>query len=188
VSSLRGARIRTVPLLRSFTTEEATPAVLGDIRRLVDLAFAGDFSDDDWEHTLGGRHVVVADDGTVIAHAAVIPRRIEVAGRAFRTGYVEAVATDPGFRGAGHGTAVMTEASRIVCNGFEMGALSTGSPGFYARLGWELWRGSVYVRHGAELVRTPEEDGDVMVLRFGPSAEADLAATIACEARTGDDS
>lgn len=176
-----------MPSVVSFTTAEAGEPLLRDLRRLVDLAFAGDFSDDDWEHTLGGRHVVVTDDGAVISHAAVVPRSIEVAGRVFRAGYVEAVATEPARQGEGHGTAAVTEATRVVRGGFEMGALSTGSPGFFAGLGWELWRGPVYVRHGSELVRTKDEEGGVMVLRFGPSAGADLTAPIACEARPDDD-
>lgn len=176
-----------MPSLRSFTTAEIPHALLEDIRRLVDTAFGDDFGDADWEHTLGGRHFVITGRNGPIAHAAVVPRPIEVAGTVFDTGYVEAVATKPSRQGEGHGTAVMTAASRVVRTGFEMGALSTGSPGFYARLGWELWRGPVYVRHGAGLVRTPEEDGGVMVLRFGPSAAVDLAAPIACDARAGDD-
>jgi hypothetical protein len=43
------------------------------------------------------------------------------------------------------------------------------------------------VRCGDDLVRTPDEDAGIMVLRFGPSAGVDLAAPISCEARTGDD-
>jgi hypothetical protein len=34
---------------------------------------------------------------------------------------------------------------------------------------------------------TPEEDGYLMVLRFGPSEHVDLAESISCEARPGDD-
>ena len=44
-----------------------------------------------------------------------------------------------------------------------------------------------YVRRGDELRRSPEEDDAIMVLRFGSSADVDLAAAIACPARRGDD-
>ena len=47
--------------------------------------------------------------------------------------------------------------------------------------------GPAFVRDGTDLTRTPEEDGGIMVLRFGPSLEFDLEAPIACEARSGDD-
>ena len=58
---------------------------------------------------------------------------------------------------------------------------------FYTRLGWEAWRGPTYVRHAIELVRSETDDGGVMVLRFGLSTSVDLASSIACETRDGDD-
>ena len=82
----------------------------------------------------------------------------------------------------------MREVSERLRNGsFEMGALSTGRPGFYTRLGWERWRGPTFVRRGSQSCRTEDEDDGVMVLRFGPSAAIDLTASISCESRRGDD-
>jgi aminoglycoside 2'-N-acetyltransferase I len=81
----------------------------------------------------------------------------------------------------------MTEAGSVVRERFEMGALNTGLAAFYVRLGWEIWLGPSYVRDGAELRRTAEEDGGILVLRFGPSAGFDLSLPISCEARSGDD-
>ena len=174
-------------MLDRFTTAEASQEYSTEIRRLLDTAFDEDFSEDDWEHALGGWHVVAFDDWGVMAHAAVVPRVIEVAGRAFRTGYVEAVATDPVRQREGLGSSVMAEVAEVVRGQFEMGALSTSSDGFYDRLGWERWRGPTYVRRGSELVRTEDEDDGVLVLRFGPSKDIDLATAISCEARSGDD-
>jgi len=65
--------------------------------------------------------------------------------------------------------------------------LSTGRHEFYQRLGWERWLGPTFVRRGEALVRTPDEDDGIMVLRFGRSRDTDLTAPIACEAREGDD-
>jgi hypothetical protein len=36
-------------------------------------------------------------------------------------------------------------------------------------------------------IRTQEEDEGIMVLRFGPSQNIDLAASLSCEHRPGDD-
>lgn len=174
-------------LLQRFTTAEASEQLLSEIRRLLERAFDGDFSNEDWEHACGGWHVVVIDDGAVVAHAAVVRRAIAVTDRPFLTGYVEAVATDPARQQEGLGSSVMTEVAEVVRDQFEMGALSTGLHDFYSRLGWERWRGPCYVRHGLELVRTTGEDDGVMVLRFGPSKDVDLTAAISCEARSGDD-
>lgn len=163
-------------------------ADLADVRRLVDGAFA-DFTDDDWDHALGGWHAVaVGEDGSVLAHASVVGRDLDAAGQRFRTGYVEAVATSPPLQRRGLGSAVLAELAVVLRREFELGALSTSSPGFYERFGWERWQGPTYVRHGdGALVRTEDEDDGVMVLPFGPSATIDLAAPISCEARSGDD-
>lgn len=176
-----------MPALDRFTTAEASQQYLTAIRRLLDTAFGEDFSEDDWGHALGGWHVVAFDDNAVMAHAAVVPRAIEVAGRAFRAGYVEAVATDPTRQREGLGSSVMAGVAELVRSQFEMGALSTSLHSFYGRLGWDRWRGPTYVRRGAELIRTEDEDDGVLVLRFGPSKDIDLAAAISCEARSGDD-
>jgi aminoglycoside 2'-N-acetyltransferase I len=176
-----------VPSVRIFTTDEASPDLLARIHALMLEAFGGDFAEEDWEHALGGVHVAVLDEEVVLAHAGVVSRSLEVAGRPFRTGYLEAVATTPSNQGAGLGSLAVGEASAVVRRGFEMGGLSTGSPAFFARLGWERWSGPTLVRRGGELVRTPEEDAGVMVLRFGASGSVDLSAPISCEARRGDD-
>jgi aminoglycoside 2'-N-acetyltransferase I len=176
-----------VPEVRVLATGDVPVALLAEIRTLVDAAFEGGFSDDDWAHGLGGRHVVLTEDGRPVAHASVVPRVLEVAGRPLRTGYVESVATAPARQGAGLGTRAMETITRLVREEYELGALSTSAPGFYARLGWERWQGPTYVRACARTFRTADEDDGIMVLRFGVSAAVDLTSPIACEARAGDD-
>jgi aminoglycoside 2'-N-acetyltransferase I len=175
-----------VVTVRTLRSEAAPAGLLDDVRRLLDSAF-GDFSDDDWAHTLGGWHVVVTDGGRVVSHAAAVPRTIEVDGEPFRAGYVEGVATAPDRRGHGSGTQAMKELGSVIRSRFELGVLSTSRPGFYERLGWERWCGPTYVRHPGGLRRTADEDDGIMVLRFGPSQDVDLSALISCEERPGDD-
>lgn len=190
-SVARSARSRhpvEVPTTRAFTTAQAPGNVLAEARLLMDEAFAGDFTDEDWGHALGGWHVVVTGgDGEVLAHAAVVPRALVVGERPWRTGYVEAVATAAPKQGEGIGSCVVAEALRVVRREHEMGGLSTARHAFYERLGWERWQGPTFVRNGADVIRTEDEDDGVMVLRFGPSAAVDLTAPISCEARPGDD-
>ena len=157
------------------------------VRRLLDEAFDRGYSEQDWQHTLGGWHVVIEENGGVIAHAAVVPRAIEIRRRPFRCGYVEGVATAPGRQGQGVGSLVMSQLGDLIRAEFEIGALSTDRHTFYARLGWQRWRGPTFVRDGHDLIRTEDEDDGIMVLRFGPSAGVDLSAPISCEARSGDD-
>lgn len=176
-----------MPDIHLLTTAEASGDLLMAIRSLLVQAFEGDFSQEDWEHTIGGWHVVVADGGATLSHAAVVPRVLEVADRPFDTGYVEGVGTAPERQREGLGSVAMAEASELIRSEFDMGALSTGHHSFYARLGWERWIGPTFVRRGSDSIRTEEEDDGVMVLRFGPSKDVDLSAPLLCEGRCGDD-
>ncbi|HSG85259.1 MAG TPA: GNAT family N-acetyltransferase [Candidatus Limnocylindrales bacterium] len=83
----------------------------------------GSFSDDDMAHAMGGRHWLVEVDGRIVSHTAVVERVLEVEGRPLRTGYVEAVATAPGWRGLGFGSRVVTAANAFIAATFELGAL-----------------------------------------------------------------
>src|SRR4051794_7924800 len=152
---------------------------------MLDEVFEGDFSDDDWQHSLGGHHFVIIDNDLVLAHAAVVPRALEIAGRSFHAGYVEAVGTHVAGQGEGLGTLVMAAATDFIHRHFTLGALGTGSHRFYERLGWERWAGPTYVRRDGELIRTAEDEG-LMVLRFGTSASIDLDASLSCDDRPGD--
>ena len=100
--------------LRRVTTAELSEAELEALRRMVVEAFGGRFDDHDWDHTLGGVHVLVVEDDGVVAHGAVVPRTMVAGGRALRTGYVEGVATRGDRRGLGLATLVMEEAGRVV--------------------------------------------------------------------------
>lgn len=170
-----------------FTTLEANPDDLDAIRTLMDRAFDGDFTEDDWDHSVGGWHVVALDGQVIVSHASVVRRTLDVDDASFDTGYVEAVATQPDRQGLGFGTAVMRTVAELIGTRHQLGALSTGEHHFYERLGWERWQGPTFVRSGDGVIRTPDEDDAIMVIRLGPSADVDLRSQIVCEARTGDD-
>jgi aminoglycoside 2'-N-acetyltransferase I len=176
-----------MPATHLFRTNEAETALLAEVRALLLDAFHGDFSEDDWGHALGGWHVIVSEGGVVLAHAAVVPRTLGAAGRPVHTGYVEAVATAPGRRRQGLGSLAMSELATVLRREFEMGALSTDSYDFYARLGWERWQGPTFARHGDRVIRTADEDDGIMVLRFGAHRDVDLGSPLTCEGRPGDD-
>jgi aminoglycoside 2'-N-acetyltransferase I len=167
-------------------THELDTRTLVAIRTVMNQAF-DDFGDHDWHHALGGHHVMVTVDGTPVSHAALVERPIEIAGRRFCTGYVEAVATAPGHRGRGAAAAVIDRIGDLVRRDFELGALCTGLVGFYERFGWERWSGPTHVRRAATVEPSPSEDGLIFVLRHGASALVDLSAAISCDERSGDD-
>ena len=174
-------------MVRALPTSELSASTRPRLRRLLDASFSDGFSDADWEHALGGWHVLVTEGARIVAHAAVGPRRLEIGDRSFAAGYVEAVATRPERQRRGLGSRAMTEAAAVLHREFEVGALSTGRHRFYERLGWERWCGPTYVRHGPNVRRTAGEDEGIMVLRFGVSARVVLGEAIVCDARAGDD-
>jgi aminoglycoside 2'-N-acetyltransferase I len=179
-----GTRLRRLP------TDGLTVAELRAIRALMSVAFGADeeerFTDDDWEHALGGLHFVLDLDGEIITHAAVVERVIAVDGRPFRTGYVEAVATAPGREGLGFGSRVMTDATAYVRDTFEFGVLGTGRHTFYERLGWLRWLGPSGLRVADGVRLTPDDDGYIMVLPTPASSPLDVTAPITCDWRPGD--
>ena len=67
------AQVHTARLIHTSDLDDET---LQLTRQLLDEAYQGEFSDTDWEHTLGGMHALVAHRGTMIAHGAVIQRRL----------------------------------------------------------------------------------------------------------------
>lgn len=174
--------------VRVARTDALSDAELTAIRALLDAAFDGAFTDDDWSHTVGGWQVVVGDDPRrPLAHAALVGRTLTCDGHSLAVGYVEGVAARPGRQGEGLGTLAMEPIARLIEEHFDLGALSTGEHRFYERLGWERWRGPTFVRSGDELVRTPDEDDGIMVLRTEATRYLELTGPLACDARAGDD-
>ena len=167
-------------------TDDLSPHELVALEAFLVVAFDGDFSADDWDHTRGGWHVL-AVDGDLVGHAAVVPRAIEVGGRGWMAGYVESVGTLAARRHEGIGARVMGRVDELLRREFAVGFLSTGVHRFYERLGWERWAGPSFVREGGRLVRSEHDDDGIMVLRFGPSAGLDVALPISCPGRSGDD-
>jgi aminoglycoside 2'-N-acetyltransferase I len=155
-------------------------------RRMLGEAFAGCFSDADWEHAQGGMHAVICHHGALIAHASVVQRRLLHRGTALRCGYVEAVAVDEHWRQQGLGTAVMDAAEQVIRGGYQLGALSARGEAhtFYTARGWQQWRGRTFVLAPTGLTRTAADDGNVLVLPVGAGLE--LSADLVCDWRDGD--
>lgn len=176
--------------IRHVLTRELGAADVGEIRSLLFAAFAADehggFGEDDWQHALGGVHFVLELDGSMVGHAAVVERAIQIAGRPLRTGYVEAVAVDPRAQRTGLGTLLMRDVNAYVREHFELGALGTGSQAFYERLGWRTWQGRSSVRTASGEELTPDEDGYILILRTPSSPTLRLTDPISCEWRPGD--
>jgi Acetyltransferase (GNAT) family. len=177
--------------LRLLASDELTAAHVARLHELMRDAFAADehggFTEDDWQHALGGTHFLLETDGSIVCHASIVERELHVAGVPLRTAYVEAVATDPPRQRQGLGTQVMQAVGAFIDAGeWQLAALGTSSHGFYERLGWRTWRGPTSVRAADGDVPTREEDGYIMVRLTPRSPVVDWDAPISCAWRPGD--
>jgi aminoglycoside 2'-N-acetyltransferase I len=162
-------------------TAQLTSAELAAVRALCDASY-DEFGDADWEHALGGMHALVLEDGALVAHGALVLRRLLHGGRALRCGYVEAVAVHPDRRRRGHGTVVMAGLETLA-PAYDLLALCSSIEGrpLYEARGWALWRGTTSALTPDGLRPTPDEDS---IYVLGGAVDRDAA--LACDWRDGD--
>jgi aminoglycoside 2'-N-acetyltransferase I len=173
--------------LRLAATHEIDPATLAAARALLDDAFGSDYTDHDWEHGLGGTHVLVHEGDRLIGHGSVVGRTLWVGERELHAGYAEGVGVAGDRRRRGIAKAIMTALGEVIRTEYELGALSATEEGMplYTAMGWELWTGPSSVRNpDGTITPTPDDDGGIFVLRA--AAELDLTAPITCDWRAGD--
>ena len=166
-------------------TGSLAPQVLAQARALLDEVFAGELTADDWEHCLGGLHVLAWQGAALVGHAALVQRRLLHAGRTLRTGYVEGVAVRVDVRRGGVGGALMAPLEQVARRAYDVAALATSEDGagFYAARGWLPWQGPTSALTPAGVVRTPDDDDCVLVL---PGPDLDRTAELTCDWREGD--
>ena len=171
--------------LRVAHTADLGAATRHAARALLDDVF-DDMTDEDWDHALGGMHAMLWEGPELIGHASVIQRQLLYGGRAWRTGYVEAVAVREDRRGSGHGGTLMDALERIIRGAYEAGALGSTDEGaaFYAARGWLRWLGPCSALTPEGIVRTPGEEGSIYV--FPVSHPLDISRELTCDWREGD--
>jgi aminoglycoside 2'-N-acetyltransferase I len=180
------AAIEPDELVTLDPTGALSAAELRAVRRLLDLAYQGEFSDADWHHALGGTHARIRQGEEVLAHGSLIPRKLWVGRRPTRVGYVEAIGVLPRMHGHGLGGRIMKALAGVIERDFEMGALATGEPEFYHRFGWVRWQGPTFARHAdGTRKRSKDADGGIMVLRTSRTPPLELTRALTCEARHG---
>ncbi|MFI1076137.1 GNAT family N-acetyltransferase [Streptomyces puniciscabiei] len=176
-----------VTRLRLTHTADLEPDELRAVRALLDEVFDGDFSDEDWDHGLGGMHVLLQDRAGLAAHGSVVMRRIRHRGRWLRAGYVEAVGVRADVRRTGLGGRVMAELERVIDRAYDLGALSASEEGarLYASRGWQRWGGQVHALSPGGILRLEDEEGAIW-LRPALAGPLDHARELVLDWRAGD--
>jgi aminoglycoside 2'-N-acetyltransferase I len=130
-------------------------------------------------------HVLGYLESSLVSHALWVTRWLQSGTEpVMRTAYIEAVATEKEYRNLGFATAVMHRVAEEIRE-FDLGALSPSNAGYYERLGWELWRGPLFIRTSNGLIRSPSEE-EVMILRLPRSPDLDSSAPLSAEWREGE--
>jgi aminoglycoside 2'-N-acetyltransferase I len=173
-------------LLQVAHTSELAPSVLAQARELLDEVFAGEMTDHDWEHALGGMHAIAWRGTSIIGHASVIQRRLLHGSRALRTGYVEGVGVHPDWQRQTIGAQMMGALERIIETSYEIGALgaSDDAVSLYEHRGWIRWAGRTSALTPTGIVRTPDEDDCIYLLPLG--LDLDISVDLTCDWREGD--
>ena len=128
----------------------------------------------------GGRHFLAYRGDELVSHAVVTTRWLQPEGQPeMKTAFVDAVSTLPAAQGQGFSSATMRRLGAEVGD-YEIGCLQTDLVGFYERMGWEFWRGSLAGRGEHGLIPTPEQRG-VMVLRLPQTPPLDLDMPLSIE-------
>jgi aminoglycoside 2'-N-acetyltransferase I len=173
-------------VIRVAHTSELEPALLEQIRAMLEAVFEGDFEPADWEHALGGIHAIAYDDdGGLVGHASVVQRRLMHGGRALRTGYVEGVGVREDARRRGHAGALMEAIERVIRGAYDIGALGASDMAlaFYRGRGWQPWEGETFALTPDGRVRTPDDDESLHVLEL--EVPLDRTGEITCGWRDG---
>jgi len=167
--------------LTTVNADALSPGTRENITELCTRAYETDFRVL-METFHGATHILGFASERLVTHALWVPRWLQAGdGPLLHTAYVEAVATHPDFRRRGFAGTVM---QRVVdeIQDFELGGLSPFSAEYYARLGWELWRGHLFIRTKHGLEPSPEDER-VMILRLAKTPELDLTAPLSAEWR-----
>lgn len=173
--------------MRIEALNETTTAaeIDSEVKSLLSAAFAGDFTAEDWDHAQGGMRWIGSLADEVVAHGAVVARRMWIDGKEVNVGYVEAIAVLPKYWRQGFGTILMKEITNYCEVNFELSMLSTDEKGFYRTHGWREFPGKSFVLRGENITRSADEDAGLMYLSK-TGIELLETSTVLCEERFGD--
>jgi aminoglycoside 2'-N-acetyltransferase I len=172
-------------VITSALTEDLNAATRDSIIQVCIMAH----HEDDFKNLFSyipsdGIHILAYHKRDLVSHAVVTTRWLQPEGqRLLRTAYVDAVATLPAYQGQGIGSKVLRHLASVISD-FEIACLETERESFYARVGWESWRGALAGRRETELLPTPDQKG-IMILRLDrtPALDLDGSLTIQYDGR-----
>ncbi len=156
------------------------------IYTLLYQSFDYDFSRDDFQHALGGMHILAYDQKHVVGHVSIVQRNMALGHHPVTVGYVEAMAVLESYRRQGIGRQLMQETNKIIENCYQLGLLSASEEGFplYQSAGWHVWEGKLYELKQGSYIHSIDEEGGV--LGWTKDKTIDFSQPLYCDFRSGD--
>jgi aminoglycoside 2'-N-acetyltransferase I len=146
------------------------PARKAEIVRLCSDAVGADCGSL-FDYLTASTHVLASVDGRLVGHACWTSRQLQPAGLPpLRTAWVDAVSVAPTHQRRAIGTLVMRRLADETAD-FELRALGTEQVAYFARLGWEAWKGPTRGVHHDPL-------DSLMILRTATSPQLDRTVAI----------
>ncbi len=169
------------PDIAVYPSAELPPTLREELREMLRAAY-GEEMDEYLALLADPVHVVAMIDGHPVSHALWVTRWLAPGDMApLETAYVEMVGTWPHQERRGYASAVMRRLAQEISH-YSLGGLSPSRPDFYVRLGWELWRGPLFIRTEDGLMLEPDT---VMILRTAHTPPLDLDWPLSAEWRPG---
>jgi len=167
-------------------TALVSPQMLAQIRAFLAEAFAGEFTNYDWENAIGGLHALLWEGADLIGHASVVQRHLLHGEVALRTGYFECVGVRADRRRQGLGTEMMRALQTQIRDAYDLSALCSTAEAipFYSQLGWDVWRGPLSTLTPSGMRDEHRYRNRICVLKH--SLPLDLDAPLTCDWRDGD--
>lgn len=182
---MNGETVDIVPTIQVLPHARLTPTQCRQILALCSDAYEEDFTPY-FELLDTAVHMLAMEDEELVCHAAWISRTLRLGPQRapLSCAYIEAVATPIRLQRRGLGTLVIRAIPQQLLS-FDIAALSPSEPDFYARSGWEMWRGPLYCMKDGLRLSTPDEQ--VMIHRL-PRTPSGLSLTEELEVdwRAGD--
>lgn len=174
-----------MPKISVLPHEELDAKLLSEIVALCCDAYEEDF-EPYFRLLEGATHVLAMESEKLVSHGAWVAREVRVGrtGKPLRCAYIEAIATPVRLQRRGLGTLVLKSIPPLILD-FDLAALSPSEPEFYARSGWEMWKGPLSYMHEGQCIQTPEEQ--VMIFRLPKTpGDLNLAEELETDWREGD--
>jgi len=131
-------------------------------------------------------HILGYYNDLFVCHALWVTRYLQPGTNPIlRTAYIEAVATEAHVRKRGFASAMMKYAIGEIQD-YELAALSPSRVEYYERLGWERWRGPLFIRTKEGKLMPSLDDEEVMIHRLPQTPILDLNAPLSAEWREGE--